>query len=122
VQWWKPAGRKYSGDYLTTVKVHRKGDFILPVTVEVKFDDGSTVRELWDPARTPDNDRWIRYAYTKKARVVSAQVDPDHQIWLDKDFFNNSYVVTERAGATWKLANYWAVCLQLIAHSISWIV
>ena len=75
-----------------------------------------------DPAKTPDNDRWIRYSYTRKAKILSAEIDPDHQIWLDKDFFNNSYTASTHSRASLKLANYWAVFLQLVSHLASWIV
>jgi hypothetical protein len=122
VEWWKSPGKNYKGDYESDVYVHRKGDFVLPVTVEVKFEDGSKVREVWDPAKTPGNDRWIEYTYTKKSKIVSAEVDPDHQLWLDKDFFNNSYTVAGHSAASLKLANYWAVFLQLVSHLASWIV
>ena len=36
--------------YLSTVNLRRKGDFILPVTAEIVFTDGSRVREHWDGA------------------------------------------------------------------------
>ena len=64
VDWWKDPGKNYKGDYRTVVSLHRKGDFIFPVTVEMKFDDGSTIRENWDGV-----DRWTRYTYVKKAQL-----------------------------------------------------
>jgi hypothetical protein len=117
VDWWKDAGRNYKGDYRTVVSLHRKGDFIFPVTVEMKFDDGSTVRENWDGV-----DRWTRYTYVKKAQLVSAEIDPQHQIWLDRDFLNNSYVVASHGAASLKISSYWVIAQQLMAHFASWIV
>src|SRR5689334_6365520 len=69
---------KTSGDYHSEVVVHRKGEFVLPVEIEIKFDDGSRLREHWD-----GKDRWTRLSYDKKAKLVSAEVDPDHKVWLD---------------------------------------
>jgi hypothetical protein len=115
--WWLPEDKDYKGDYRTVVSLHRKGDFILPVTLELKFDDGSVVHETWDGI-----DRWTRYAYVGKAQLVSAEIDPQHQIWLDKDFFNNSYVVKSHGAAGLKLSSWWAVANQLIAHFASWLV
>jgi len=43
-----PDEKKGVTPFHTTVLVHRKGDFIFPVDVVVKFDDGETVREQWD--------------------------------------------------------------------------
>jgi hypothetical protein len=117
VDWWKPAGRDYKGDYRTVVSLHRKGDFLFPVELELKFDDGSIVHENWDGV-----DRWTRYIYVKKAQLVSAEIDPQHRIWLDKDFFNNSYVVANHGAASWKLSSYWAVVQEMMAHFSAWIV
>jgi hypothetical protein len=117
VDWWKDVGKDYKGDYRTVVSLHRKGDFLLPVTVEMKFDDGSTVIEHWDGV-----DRWTRYTYIKKAQLVSAEIDPQHQNWLDIDFFNNSYVVANHGAASMKISSYWVIAQQLIAHFASWIV
>ena len=41
-------------------------------------------------------DRWHRFAWDRKAKLVSAEVDPDHGYWLDRDPFNNSW--TAKAG------------------------
>jgi hypothetical protein len=83
----------------------------------MKFDDGSVAHETWDGA-----DRWTRYTYLKKARLVSAEIDPQHQIWLDRDFFNNSYVVPNHGAASLKLSSYWVIVQELIAHFASWVV
>jgi aminopeptidase N len=103
--------------YHSTVLVHRKGDFIFPVDVEIKFDNGATVREHWD-----GRDRWVRYQYDKKARVVSAELDPEHGAWLDKDFFNNSYTRQENQAPHHKLAAYWTAISQWCAQLLAWLV
>jgi Peptidase family M1 domain len=117
VVWWKDPGKHYQGEYRTVVSLHRKGDFIFPVTTEMKFDDGSTIRENWDGV-----DRWTRYTYVKKAQLLSAEIDPQHQVWLDKDFFNNSYVVASHGAASLKLSSYWVIAQELMAHFAAWIV
>jgi len=118
VQWWEPpSGKECSKGCRDSVTVHRKGDFIFPVIVEVRFDDGSKVREFWN-----GEDRWTRFTYLKNAKITSAEVDPDHLVWLDKDFFNNSYVVASNDTATHKLANYWMFIHQLIAQGLAWLV
>jgi hypothetical protein len=112
-----PEERKGESRYQTIVLVHRKGDFIFPVDVLVKFDNGEQVREHWD-----GRDRWVRYSYTKKARLVSAEIDPEHAAWLDKDFYNNSYVALPRRGARRKLSTYWLVFTQFLAQCLAWLV
>lgn len=103
--------------YRSEVVVHRKGDFIFPTTVEMRFENGERVREHWDGA-----DRWIRYTYTKKARLVSAEVDPEHRVALDVDVFNNSRLVTPDHHAARKISNYWMMVVQFFAGLGAWLV
>ncbi len=120
VTWWDPPGRgkaACSDMCRDLVTLHRKGDFVLPVTVEIHFDDGSKVREYWD-----GKDRWTRFTYLKKAKITSAEVDPDHVIWMDKDFYNNSYVVASDGTAARKLSNFWMFCYQLLGQWMTWLV
>ncbi len=109
----KPADMVYQSE----VVVHRKGDFIFPTEVEIRFANGEKVREHWD-----GRDRWVRYTYRKKARLVSAEVDPDHHVALDVDFFNNSKLVQPDSGARRKIANYWLVLTQFLSALGSWLV
>ncbi|HEV2492392.1 MAG TPA: M1 family metallopeptidase [Terriglobia bacterium] len=101
--------------YRDTVLVHRKGDFIFPVEVEVKFSNGERLREHWD-----GRDRWIRYTYEKKARVISAEIDPDHKVLLDRDFFNDSKTEKPDSRATRKLSTYWLFVTQGMAQLLAW--
>src|SRR5579863_9829780 len=82
--WWKPdfkeSKKPGETEYNSEVIIQRKGDFVMPVDIEIKFDNGDVVREHWD-----GQDRWVRYTYDKKAKLVSAEVDPDHKIWLDRN-------------------------------------
>jgi hypothetical protein len=112
-----PAEKKDGTFYRTSVLVHRKGDFVFPVEVLMKFDNGEEIRERWD-----GRDRWVRYSYDKKARLISAEIDPEHAVWLDKDFYNNSYTVAPARGARRKLSAYWLACTQFLAQCLAWLV
>jgi hypothetical protein len=104
--------------YKSYVVVHRKGEFAFPVDVLVKFDNGEEAREHWD-----GQDRWVRYTYEKKGKLVSAEVDPDAAVWLDKDFYNNSYAVEPVGkGAKSKLTTYWMFFSQFLAQCLAWLV
>lgn len=100
----------------TTVTVHRKGDFIFPVDVLIKFDNGESLGELWD-----GRDRWVRYTYEKKAKLLSAEIDPEHMVRLDKDVFNNSYVARSDDRASKKITRYWMVLVQFLAQLAAWL-
>jgi hypothetical protein len=64
----------------------------------------------------------VRYQYDKKARIISAELDPEHQAWLDKDFFNNSYTRKSMQAPHHKLAAYWTVISQFCSQLLAWLV
>lgn len=119
LKWYESAGDgdQSKGDlYRTFVTVHRKGDFIFPVDLAVRFGNGETVRERWD-----GRDRWMRYVYDRKSLLVSAEIDPDHAIWLDRNFYNNSYVVEPDARARMKLSHIWVFLSEWLSQLLAWI-
>jgi len=111
-----PEEKKGESTYQTMVLVQRLGDFIFPVVAEIKFDNGETVREKWD-----GQDRWKRYEYWKKAKVLSVEIDPDHQVMMDRNFLNNSIATEPQRGATQKIAAYWLFCTQFVGQMLSWL-
>ena len=113
----KKADKKAKDDtvYQSYVTVHRKEDFVMPVDVEVKFDNGEKVREHWD-----GQSRWTRFAYQKKAKVVSAEIDPDHTVQLDRNDFNNSFVVEPNSKPTQKISTYWLFVTQWLCQAAAW--
>jgi hypothetical protein len=118
VKWWLPAPKdKKQIQYLSTVYLHRKGDFILPVTAEIVFDDGTRIRERWNGV-----DRWTKFTYTRNAKIISAEIDPDHTTLLDANFFNNSYTTKTNPLPARKLINIWLSFNQLVAQLVAWIV
>jgi hypothetical protein len=112
--WWENTD---SGPYRTNVVVRRRGSFLFPVTLEVRFADGSRQRAHWDGA-----DRWRRFSWDSPSQAVSAQIDPDHIIPLDVDLFNNSYTAEAHRTARYKLTNYWVAAQQLLAQWVSFLV
>jgi hypothetical protein len=104
-------------EYLTNVIVHRKGDFVFPVTLEAKFDNGETIREQWD-----GQDRWHRFSWQKKAKLLSAEIDPDHAVYLDRDRFNDSWRHESDSHATGKIAGYWMLFTQWFSQLLAWLV
>ena len=101
--------------YQTYVSLRRVEDFVMPVVVEIKFDNGETIREHWN-----GESRWIRYSYQKKAKAVSAEIDPDHTVQIDRNNFNNSYVVKADSKPTNKVSTYWLFVSQWLAQALAW--
>jgi hypothetical protein len=117
LQWWLPEPKDKKSEYLSTVYLHRKGDFILPITAEIVFDDGTHIRERWNGV-----DRWTKFTYTRSAKIISAEIDPDHTALLDTNLFNNSYTAARNPVPARKLTNLWLSFNQLMAQLVAWIV
>jgi hypothetical protein len=117
VDWYKENLKEKKGEteYIDNVWIRRKGEFVIPIDVEIRFDNGSKVRELWD-----GRDRWVRYTYQKKAKIESVEVDPDHKIQFDRNNFNNSRTAEENGAPARKLANYWTCISQFFAQFLAW--
>jgi hypothetical protein len=103
--------------YVSTVNLRRKGDFVLPVTVEVVFEDGTRLREHWDGA-----DRWTRFSYTRTAKIASVEIDPGHVVPLDRNLFNNSTTMSWNTVPADKLTAIWLTIQQLGQQLIAWVV
>jgi hypothetical protein len=118
LKWWEPAAGSNRKDevYRTYVSVRRKGDFVFPVDVVVKFDDGSTATEHWD-----GQERWTRFQYDRKAKVVSAEIDPQNQVTMDRNFFNNSYTLDADARATHKMRNIFVFASEWVSQLLAWL-
>lgn len=118
LRWWEPPVRNATKTpYRSTVTLRRKGEFILPVTAEVVFDDGSRIREHWD-----GEDRWKQFAYTRNARIVSVEIDPDHLVPLDRDRFNNSITRHRDLVPANKLTAIWVMFHQMFSQLAAWFV
>jgi len=118
VDWFKNQDKKTGKDgtlYQSFVSVHRKGNFVMPIEIEVKFNNGEKVREHWD-----GQSRWTRFGYQRKSKVMSAEIDPEHTIQLDRDNFNNSRLVEPNPKPTHKLSMYWLFVTQWISQAMAW--
>jgi aminopeptidase N len=112
-------GAKDDTVYQSYVSLHRKEDFVMPVEVEIVFRDSKNnlekIREHWD-----GQSRWTRFSYKKKAKVVSAEIDPDHKIQIDRNNFNNSYTDEPNGKPAHKVANYWLFVTQCLSQALGW--
>jgi len=92
--------------YRTEVVVDRRGEFIHPVTVELIFDDGESLRHQWD-----GRSRWKKVVEIRAAKLVSAEVDPDHLMALDVDQLNNSI----------RLEKDHKPAVKMVTHLVFWL-
>jgi Peptidase family M1 domain len=113
----KSARKKDDKDtvYQSTVWLHRKGDFTLPVEAQITFENGEKVREHWD-----GQSRWTKFSYEKKSKVQSAEIDPDHKILIDRNDFNNSQTAEANGKPARKVSNYWLFVTQWLSQFVAW--
>lgn len=92
--------------YLSSARLERKGDLIVPVEVRLTWSDGSTTEEIWDGVETV-----FVLRYERPVTLLSVEIDPHRKLFLDIDFNNNSYTREPSKGGIWKYA----------ARSIYWV-
>jgi hypothetical protein len=91
--------------YETTVVVHRLGEVVLPAEILVTFEDGFAELIPWDGRA-----REQRLVFVREHEAVSASVDPERKLWVDKNFANNVKTTEVDSGPIWKYtikALYW---------------
>ena len=105
----QPYDTRGSRMFRTQVVVRRNEDGVFPVDVQVRFENGEEVRWHWT-----GEERWKAYEVEKPVRAISAQVDPEHVLLLDRNYTNNSATLTSetagRAAGKWSLT--WLLWLQ----------
>ncbi len=85
--------------YRNEIVAMRRGEWVIPQDILITFEDGEKVREFWD-----GKDRWKRFVYLKKTRVVSAVIDPDRKMVLDVNTTNNSLALKPKKTGILKAA------------------
>ena len=92
----------------TRVVVRRFQDGVLPVKVQLHFEDGQDLVESWDAEK-----EWAFFRVVRASRLEYAVVDPDREILLDINYTNNSRRVEGKSLlASGKWASKWMVWLQ----------
>jgi hypothetical protein len=60
--------------------------------------------------------------YVKNAKIVSAEIDPDHTVMLDIDHFNDSYTTKANPVPARKVTNLWMSSLEGLEQMVGWLV
>jgi Peptidase family M1 domain len=102
------------GFYKSSAILHRLQDMMLPVDVQINFDDGSTVMENWD-----GRDRMKTFSYEGSRQIISVMIDPERKIYLDKNFTNNSLTVAPQQTGVRKYTAQWLLWIQNAMQTIS---
>ena len=79
--------------------VQRLGEFILPVTIRAVFADGKSEDIEWslaDQQAQPEQRSRVLHFYRRPARLLYAEVDPEHRLEADLNPINNGRFVEPR--------------------------
>jgi hypothetical protein len=69
-----------TGGYVCEVVVTNTGAWHVPVDIELKFEDGSSHRVLWDDR---EGAHWERFVVERSSQLAEVILDPDGKIALD---------------------------------------
>jgi len=67
------------------VEIRQNGGFIVPVEMEVEFENGEKEQVVWD-----GNGQNRIFEFSSESPIRSAHIDPHQKIYLDINFTNNS--------------------------------
>jgi len=92
----------------STVSVVREGAPV-PQILRVTFADGSHQDLRWN-----DDRRWARFDFTGPSKAVSAELDPQRQIYLDADKLNDSRTADPNGAASRRWSADFAALVQAL--------
>lgn len=93
--------------FASEILVRRLGEVRVPVEILVRFEDGHTLREVWDGQY-----RWKKLNYTSPYRVSLVVVDPDFIYVSDLNRTNNSITLKPNKLAPLRWISKWLLWLQ----------
>jgi len=99
--------------YRTAVTVRRRGTDV-PQTLVVKFADGSKETVQWSGEQ-----RWHTFEWTKNAKAVSAEIDPDRKHYLDASKLDDSRALKSDGRATRRWTFDFAAIIQTLISLIA---
>lgn len=95
--------------YKSTVILRRHGELHFPQEIELRFEDGSSQRFNWDGRQ-----RSHEIQVSTDSKIVSALLDPEEKIMMDKNFLNNSMSTNPNRSQSSRLSAKIQSCYQFI--------
>jgi hypothetical protein len=96
------------------VIVQRLGSVALPISIEIRFDDGTSSFEEWDGIG-----RWKRFEYVGTQRIDWAVADPKEVLSLDVNRLNNSRMRRAGTRGIVRLSVRWAFWFQSLVQILT---
>ena len=89
----------------------------MPIDIRMTYEDGETFFEEWD-----GQSRTQVLEYQSDQRITKVEIDPDHKIFIDKDFINNSRTLEPEGKGIAKTTRTFFTWLQNLLTSVSLLV
>ncbi|MBL8862929.1 MAG: M1 family metallopeptidase [Planctomycetes bacterium] len=79
--------------WITNVVVRRRGELLLPLTVELNWDDGTSDRLVWQREEQARKAWWkpLEGRGPTRKKLVSARIDPDRRYQFDLNLSDNEW-------------------------------
>jgi hypothetical protein len=77
--------------YTSKVILNRLGEITIPVEVKITFEDGRVVLEDWN-----GKSRSKEFKFNTDQKIISAEIDPEHKLNIERNFLNNTMVIAEK--------------------------
>ena len=108
--------KRESQQQQSVIIVRRNGDGQMPVAVRVHFDNGKEQTLLWDGKA-----RQQTFTLRQKAKVEWATVDPEHKIYMDTNFNNNSLTLEPSSAPAAKYATKFLFWVENWMQWLAWL-
>jgi hypothetical protein len=99
--------------FLTTVTLRRRGA-VVPQTLLVRFADGSSETVAWN-----GDEKWQRFSWSRPAKAVSAELDPQRMHYLDVNKLDDSRTVKADTSASRRWSVDFAAFVQIVLSLIA---
>ena len=80
--------------YFSEIVFEKPGGLVMPIIVDIKFEDGEVVRKKYPAQVWRKNDKEVRKVITSDKKIVEINLDPDKET-ADIDTRNNSWPKVE---------------------------
>ena len=100
--------------YISKVILNRLGELVVPQKVKITFDNGDEVIEEWDGKA-----RSAEFKYSRKEKIIRAEIDPDHFILMDINMTNNTKNTKKNNRVVWKYFSKAMMSFQSLFHLFS---
>jgi len=100
--------------YKSSVIIYRLGGMQLPITVDIHFENGETIKENWSGMETQKT-----FTFYSNSKIDCAEIDPDRNIYIDKNFINNSLTTKPQKKGVRKYLGKFMIWMQNAMLSVA---